>query len=166
MEISILIILLTTIFIIIIIMKMQNRFLNKKFSRLFFQSSKMASQNNLSFSSQLVLQDRILGVDGIHRKLMVVNGNYDYIIIDLDMVKLCTVHKEYQTIDAGALNKKTLDQYLRTISIQFRLFNGEMIDLPFYEKGSSPIFLVRECEARARDWEAMLNKLIRKEKRA
>lgn len=161
-----LIIIFTIIFIIIIIMKMQNRFLYKKLSRLFNQSSEMASRNDLRFSSQLVLNDMVLSVDGIHRKLLVVKEDAAYRIIDLNLVRLCTVHKEYFTIQAGALDNHTIEHYLKTISIQLSFYTGEVMSLPFYEKGIDHLHQAFECEAKARDWESMLNKLILKEKRA
>jgi hypothetical protein len=169
MEIILPVSVIITILVIIIIGKMKNRFVHKRLSSILFQSSEIASRNNLSFSSQLFLHKMILGVDGVNRKLVIIkdkNGLADCNTIDLNLIKECTVHKEYQKIEAGALKKNSLDQYLQKICLHLILSDGLMISLPFYEKGINFIDEMHTCEIRARDWESMLNKMRASQKRA
>lgn len=169
MEIILPVSVIISILIIVIILEMKNRFVHKRLSSILFQSSEIASRNNLSFSSQLFLRDMILGVDGVNRKLVVIkdiNGLADCKTIDLNLIKECTIHKEYQKIEAGALRKSSLDQYLQTISLNLILSDGLLISLPFYEKGRNSLAEMHTCEVRARDWESMLNKMRARQKRA
>src|SRR5690348_8572319 len=59
--------------------------------------SRTGSNHNLWFSSQEVLKDRAIGLDGIHRKILVLkridNLSFESFVIDLNEVKSCSVKK-------------------------------------------------------------------------
>ena len=154
--------LVLTIPVILIINKMKDRFFNKRLSGILYQSSEIATRFNLSFSSQVVLHDMVLGVDGVNRKIMIIkeiNGNADCKTIDLNLVKECMVHKEYENIEAGGLRKRDLVKYLKSISLNLVMASGNNVILPFYEMKKNNPAELQTCESRARDWESMLNKL-------
>jgi hypothetical protein len=111
----------------------------------------------------------VLGIDGIHRKLMMireVEGVTNFNIIDLDKITACYVHKEYQSIRAGALQNGSPNQYIRSVTLDLRIAGGTTVSLPFYEKDKDKPDEIHICEARARDWESMLNKMLVKRARA
>ena len=60
--------------------------LKKKKEKLFVFFSKLGSLYNLSFTGQEILRDKIIGLDGPRRKLLIVEeslNKYNSIIIDL-----------------------------------------------------------------------------------
>src|SRR5688572_15493838 len=94
----------------------------KIMSRILDHFSKVGSDYNLSFSSQEILQDCVFGLDGLHRKILIIitqNEQYTTNVIDLEEVSSCSVKKTFSPINAGDLKKKNLEQHLQTIVLQF-----------------------------------------------
>src|SRR6478609_9135493 len=115
---------------------MHNQDLKKKRQKLHFCLSKLGSQHGLSFTSQEELLNKTIALDGLQRKLLIIeenNARYDWNIIDLDEVENCSVKKVYDSIDAGGLKTKWVEAYLRTIVLQFNFNNDKpSFDLIFY----------------------------------
>src|SRR5689334_14991363 len=104
-----------------------NQYLNKSIKGL-QNISGLTRKYKLYFSKYDVLDSKIIGLDRLKRKLLFVKqkGTKTYgCIIDLKEVKACTVRKIYSSIEAGGLKKRTLEEYLHTISLCFRYKNGE-----------------------------------------
>jgi hypothetical protein len=161
-----LIILFGVIGISTIFIYMHNQHLKKKKEKLLFCLNKIGSQHALSFSSQEELLDIVIGLDGLQRKLLIVeenNGRYDWNIIDLEEVENCAVKKVYDSIDAGGLKRKLVEEYLRTIVLQFNFKNGKPpFDITFYKNIINNIHEMSELENRARKWQEMLSKMLTK----
>jgi hypothetical protein len=84
-----------------------------KKERIFRQLSKEGAANNLTFCSQEMLQDKVMGFDGLHRKIMILEknkGSYHSSIISLDEVQHC----ELVTAD-GAFDPVTCKNFSRKI---------------------------------------------------
>ncbi|MGN6164304.1 MAG: hypothetical protein ACTHOF_07175 [Flavisolibacter sp.] len=143
------------------------RHAQKKTGKLLSISSQTGSKYNLSFSSQEILKNRIIGLDGISRKLLVIEhdtAENDYSIIDLQDVKSCSVKKKYITVNMGDEKSKRMEEFLSTIVLQFNFKNGkEPFVLPFYESISNHVYEMKELEDKAKDWEAMLQKMLSNE---
>jgi hypothetical protein len=123
--------------------------------------SQLGTENNLSFSSQEVLKDCIVGLDGIRRKILVVtreDGFFGSFIIDLNQVKNCTVKKIYGTIKASDLKSRKLDQFLEKIILHFDL-NKTAVEIVFYRHFVNHIYEVPELEQKAKHWETILSKM-------
>ena len=147
-----------------ILIYMHNRDLKNKKEKLVFCLSKIGSQRRLCFTSQEELRNTAIGLDGLQRKLLIAeenNGRYDWSIIDLEEVENCSVKKVYDSIDAGGLKRKWVEEYLRTIVLQFNFKNNKAsFDLAFYENTVNNIYEMPELEEKARKWQAILSKMV------
>ena len=146
---------------------MSNLEIKKRMHKMLVTFSELGTQYNLSFTSQEVLKHRIIGLDGLNRKLLVlseIKGKYDWDIIELNEVKSCAVKMTYSMIIAGGLERKKLADYLENIALEFEFKNGKpSISLPFYSAALNPIFEMGELEEKAKGWETMLSKLLVKQ---
>ncbi len=111
---------------------------NSKFNKIRYSLlSKLGSVFNLSFSSQEMLEEKIFGVDGIQRKVLVVeekNGLNSSYIIELDKVKSISVKSVYASNMPDKLRTKRLQEFLKTMHLQFEFDDGrEAIALSFFE---------------------------------
>ena len=147
-----------------------NKHKNKAMSHLLNKISEVGTKHELSFSSHEILKDSIVGVDGIHRKILFVKKlnfeTYEHYLIDLDEVKSCSVKKTYGSIKAGETNGKNLEQYLQNIFLHFE-FNGSKpaFDISFYDHTENNIYQIKEMEFKARHWEIFLTKMLTRSKR-
>ena len=124
--------------------------------------SQIGTENNLSFSSQEMLNDSLLGLDGMKRKILVVkkvNDNYESMVIDLRDVKSCSVKKKYGTIKADDLKNNKLEKYLEEIVLHFDLNNKPSAEISFYNDVENNVYQTMELEQKARHWEAILSKM-------
>lgn len=129
----------------------------------YWQLSELGSKFSLSFSSHEVLGNRIMGLDGIKKKLLVLEQtdgqNHSY-IIDLDEAKAISVKKIYRSIKAGELKKRGIEEFLQTIQLQFEFGNGkEDIVLPFYESKIDNIYDLPGLERKIKNWQMILSKI-------
>jgi len=125
--------------------------------------SKLGSAFNLSFSSHDILSNKIIGLDGIKRKLLVAEKNNELArpyIIELANVNAITVKKIYNSIKAGELKARPIDEFLESIILQFEYGNEkDSIVLPFYERKINEIHDLPSLERKARIWQLILSKL-------
>lgn len=141
--------------------KKQKRNAMNELLRAFHQKG---AEYKLSFSSQEILKDTILGLDGMHRKLLVleraIDKTFSSCVIDLNGVQTCSVKKEYGTINSGELNVKNPEQYLKTISLHFVLYNKPAVEIVFYNFIREHVHEIAERENKAKHWETILSKLL------
>jgi hypothetical protein len=124
--------------------------------------SLLGAQNGLSFSAQEILNNCVLGLDGVHRKILVVTREDDYygsFIINLNEVRNCTVKKIYGTIRANDLKDHKLEQYLEKIVLHFDLHERPSVEIVFYKNFENHIYETQELEQKAKHWEAILSKM-------
>ena len=147
-------------FFLIRINNKQNREAMKKLLNHF---SQCGTASGLVFSSQEVLKESIFGVDGIQRKVLVVNreeGQFSSFIIDLRQVKNCSVKKIYGTIQAGELNGNKLDHFLEKIVLQFESEHSGAIEISFYKNSSDHVFETMDMEKKAKEWQVIFSKML------
>jgi hypothetical protein len=122
------------------------------------------SEHNLTFSGQEILSESILGLDGMNRKVLVLDktaeNGFNSFVIDLNEVKSCSVKKAYGTINGGDLKAKMMEQYLQTITLHFVLYDKPPADVVFYNHIGNHIYQIAELESKAKHWEALLSKVI------
>jgi hypothetical protein len=126
--------------------------------------SRLGSCHNLSFTSQEILADRILGFDGLNKKLLVLEkraGHYDWFTINMEDVESCTVMSVYHWDKVSERTQKRLDERVSKIALVF-CFKKEArpIELPFYTSETNELCELRMLEAKARGWESFLTKLL------
>lgn len=124
----------------------------------------LAKKCNLNFSKSELVGEKLIGLDVLKKRLFFLKQKQHIAsccIIDLHEVKTCSVRKVYNHIEAGALKKRRLEEYLNTICLYFSFKNGRRaIALPFYETHADPIQNIPELEAKANDWRKVVSKLL------
>lgn len=141
-------------------MKNKNLKFNKvKYSLL----SKLGSLFNLTFSSHELLDGKIFGVDGIKRKILVVEENkwsHSSYIIDLDEVKAISMKTVYNSIKPNELRIRRLEEFLKTIHLQFEFKDGrDAIALPFFEHKRNNIADLPVLERKTKGWKMIFSKM-------
>lgn len=126
--------------------------------------SKLGTLYNLSFSSQEVLGNVILGLDGIHRKILILEvsdwllNNY---LIDLNEVKHCTVKKYYGTIKSGELKISDMESFLENICLHFEFQDEkESKEVVFYNHSTNDSYQLPVLEQKAFHWKEILEKML------
>jgi hypothetical protein len=148
--------------IFLFLITIHNNHKRKTMNSILKHFSQLGTENNLSFSSQEVLNHSILGLDGVNRKILVVtkeDEEYSSFIIDLNKVKNCTVKKVYGTIKSGDLKNNKLEQYLEKMVLHFELHGNLPVEIDFYKNSINHIFETKELENKARHWESILSKM-------
>lgn len=139
-------------------------------NRLLFAFHKAGSEHNLTFSSQEMLNDSIIGLDGVHRKLLVLertaHGVFNSFVIDLNEVKSCLVKKAYGTTGGSSQEGARPEQYLQSISLHFTLADDPPADVFFYKHFENNIYQMAELESKAKHWEDILKKMFAPMKKA
>jgi hypothetical protein len=132
--------------------------------KVFLKLSELGSRLNLSFSSHVLLIDKVIALDGIKRKLLVAKVADDLespYTIELNQVKEISLRKTYSNIKPGELNKKKFNEFLETILLQFEYKDqGKKVGLPFYESDKHGIQNLDKLERNARVWQMILSKMI------
>ncbi len=141
---------------------MKNR--NSKFNKIKYSLlSKLGSMCNLNFSSHELLDEKIFGVDGIKRKILVLeekNGSSSSYIIELDKVKSISVKTVYDSIKPNDLTNKSLEEFLKTMHLQFEFTDGrDTIALPFFENKKNNIEDLAVVARRTNNWKMILSKM-------
>jgi hypothetical protein len=129
--------------------------------------SELGSRHQLKISSQEMLKKCVIGLDGIHRKIVVLQEmdetNFNTSVIDLADVKACCVKEHYGTIRSGELKARKLASYLEQVVLHLELNNGKApVEIPFYQNLDNHESEAPELEQKARHWEAVLSKLLQK----
>ncbi len=136
----------------------------KKKEKLFFRLSQEGTANNLVFCSQEILNDKVIGIDGIHRKIMIlekIKKAYNCSIISLDEVQNCELIKNCGSLNVDNIKKFGIENNLHAIELQFEFKNhAQPASIIFYD---SLINSKREFEflkAKAEYWSVMFSKML------
>lgn len=137
----------------------------KDMNQFLIRFSELGILYNLTFSSQEIMQYAAIGLDGIHRMLLVLTGNNESTafnqLVNLRDVKTCYVKKEYGTIKAGIKQNK-LAEYLKKISLCFELKWGkDPVEVVFYHEVTGGVNQIKAMEEKAKYWEAILSKMLK-----
>jgi hypothetical protein len=126
---------------------------NNKTEALFLHLSKEGSANNLVFCSQEILGDKVMGIDGIHRKVMIlekIDRKYKASIWCLDEVKSCELKKSF-----------SLSKNLNKIELQFGFKNNSTpASVTFYDQFVNSKREIVLLKAKAEYWKIMLSKML------
>jgi len=128
--------------------------------------SELGTANNLAFSSQELLHNRIIGLDGIKRTLLI----FDYrtkkgncLLINLEDVESCKVKEIYQPMSNNNAGNRMTETYLEKIVLEFARKHSESVELPFYEFNKNHIMKTRALGKKAKHWETILSKMINRD---
>jgi hypothetical protein len=145
-----------------ILISIHNKHKRKDMNELLKYFSQAGIENKLSFSSQEVLSNCVLGLDGIHRKILVVTkgeSGFKSLVIDMNEVKNCSVKKVFGTIRADDLKDNKLEQYLEKITLQFDIEGKPSVEIAFYRNSENHVYEMLELEQKAGHWESILSKM-------
>ncbi|OJW58419.1 MAG: hypothetical protein BGO55_24305 [Sphingobacteriales bacterium 50-39] len=130
----------------------------------FFKTAGIA--HNLSFTGQEILRDKVIGLDGPKRRLLIVEENPDEYatrVIYLDEVSACKMKKTYAAINSHEYRKNRPEEYLKSIALEFEFERGKIPAMVnFYKNSINSIYEIPELEARARHWATTLSKMLPK----
>jgi hypothetical protein len=119
--------------------------------------------HNLSFTGQEVLQDKVLGLDGPNRKLLITEEQaeeYKTRVIDLREIAACTVKKVYGAINSREYKRNKPEEFLKSIALEFEFTTGGApMAVHFYRNTINSIYEIPELEGRAKNWAKMLSNL-------
>ena len=150
--------------ICLILVSINNKHRQKKASELLNHFSKLGTENKLSFSSQEILENCIIGLDGIRRKLLILKkidtDDYDPIFLDLNEVKKCSKKNIYTRVNIGTNKKERFENHLDKIVLDFDFIdNRQPVQILFFEPITNHIFAMSELEQKAKKWETILSQI-------
>jgi hypothetical protein len=151
-----------TIIIPWIFIARHNKSVKKQQSENFRRFSEAGSQRHLSFSRQEIIQNKILGFDGIQQALMIfeMENEYDITCIAVKELAHCSIEKEYYTTGETAADKEKI---LKEIKLVFSFLNKrEPVNILFYSNNNDSIYLMADMEAKAQEWQSAISRLIPK----
>jgi hypothetical protein len=130
----------------------------------YLEVSELGSRYNLSFSSQLVLGDKLIALDGVRKCLLVIQTDKEVsqpTLIDLNKVSAVTVRKNYGRINQGELKNRAIDEFLERVDLHF-LFrnNSESLVLPFYDSERDDEKDRGKLARNAKNWQMILSKMV------
>ena len=136
----------------------------RKKNKLCLRLSKEGASKGLIFCSQEVLADTVIGIDGIHRKILVVERKahrYHCTIISLEEVHHCQLLS-----NEGLIRRKnfsTLSAYLKSIVLELRFeFNNshETASIIFAKGLNTSKRELELLRAKAEFWSVMFSKML------
>jgi hypothetical protein len=137
--------------------------IRRKKENLFLRLSLQGTQNNLTFCSQEILQNKVIGIDGIHRKIMIVEKikkNYNYSVISLDEVQNCELVTT-SGVFPNDIKKTEKDNTTQAVELLFEFKDhARPASIIFYNglvNSKKEFFLLK---AKAAYWNVMLSKLL------
>jgi len=132
--------------------------------RRYLRLSELDTRFNLRFSSHITVGDKLIGLDGIKKQLLVADvdgepeGAY---VIDLNEVDSISLKKSYGNIMAGELRRKRFEEFLNYIHLRFRYKDhNKVVVLPFYEREKDPMSKPSKVEVFSKKWQTILSKII------
>ena len=126
--------------------------------------SEYGSKLNLSFTSHLILGNRIAGLDGIRKCLLVLDMGDDgerVCFIDLNDIATVTLSKSYGSINREELVHKGIQDFLEKVQLKFKFKDkNETIVLPFYDATTDEKTNRARLEKNAASWQKLLSKML------
>ena len=146
------------------LVSINNKQRKKTSTELLNHFSKLGTGNNLSFSSQEILENCIIGLDGIQRKLLILKkidkDEYDSILLDLNEVKNCSKRNIYTRINIGTSKKEKFENHIEKIVLDFDFIdNRQPVQILFFEPITNHVFAMSELEQKAKKWETILSQI-------
>lgn len=123
--------------------------------------NKTGESYGLSFSSQEILRNKIIGLDGINRKFVVVNENEKSRVINLDDIKKCSMEKHLESYSRTDEKSSGYEMFVKTISLKFEFkMKKDSETVIFYDILLNPSVEEKLMESKAKDWETILSKML------
>ncbi len=131
---------------------------------LFRNLGRQGADNNLTFCSQEILQNKVIGIDGIHRKIMILEkkkDGYYSSIISLDEVHDCQLVTRSGSLNSSNFEKLSSLNRPATLELQFDFNNHAQ---PVFITFSNGIINSKRefafLKAKAEFWCTMFSKML------
>ena len=129
-----------------------------------FRISDIAKAQRLTFSKILQVGTYIIAIDAIRKKLLYFKNKEHTktcVVIDLTHVAACSTLKEYNPIAAGALGKRKLSDFLKSVHmiLRFKKQQGS-VSIPLYEPSAEQFKELEELEQHVKSFEITISKLL------
>ena len=126
--------------------------------------TKIAKAKSLTFSSVSKIGSYIIAIDNIRKKLLYFKNKShtkSCVMIDLNQLSACSIRKQYNSIEAGALNQTRLSVFLKNIYMVLR-FNKQHrpVSIPLYETSTDNNINVEDIERQANMCAIVISKLL------
>jgi len=139
----------------------------KKKERLFIRLSREGAANNLTFCSQEILQNKVIGIDGIHRKIMIleqIKNSYNCSIICLDEVQHCELVTNTGALNTDNLRRFDIEKNQAAIELQFEFKNhAQPASIIFYDGLLHSKKELALLKAKAEYWSVMFSKMLNRQ---
>jgi hypothetical protein len=125
--------------------------------------SEYGSKFNLSFSSYLELGNKVIALDGLKKILLVFKTNQEItkpFIIELSKVSAVTVKKCVSSIGSKQLKEKGIEEFLKSIDLEFKYGRNETIIISFYDCKTDNISDLPKLDKNAKNWQIILSKMV------
>jgi hypothetical protein len=155
-------ILAVTIILPCIFIARHKRIIKKQQRENFHRFSTAGTEKQLSFSRQEIIQNKIIGFDGIQQVLMIaeLDNDYDIICIAVKDLSACSIDKAYTITGETATGKEKI---LKEINLVFHFHdNRDPVHVLFYNNNNDSIYLMADMETKAKEWQAAISRLIPK----
>ena len=152
-----------TIGMVLFLFYINKKSIQKRNKAVFKTFSEKGAGMGVSFSSQEMLKDTIIGLDRLHQRLLIFDHLKTQSVTSLLLseVKECVLTKEYQHINFGSEKQSDLEKTLRAIVLKFSFKNKpDHFELSFYDNMHYSIYEMTGMEQKARRWESLLCKLM------
>jgi hypothetical protein len=139
----------------------------KEKEKLYLRLSQEGTANDLIFCSQEIFQDKVIGFDGIHRKIMMLEkseNEYNCSVIALDEVQNCELITDCGDHQEANKNSRGQAKDLQEIELRFEFKNhAQPASIIFYNniKNSKRELLL--LQAKAEYWSQMFSKMLTRE---
>lgn len=126
--------------------------------------SHLGSNNDLSFSGQEVLNESVIGFDGLKKKLLVLENSdrlHQWYTINLEEVSSCVVQKTYKVPAGPPGPYPVISGYVDRVELLFHCRNSTRPRaVAFYSAECNEAAELPALEARAHSWQRFLSKLL------
>jgi hypothetical protein len=151
--------------ICLVLVSMNNKHRKKTSAELLDHFSQAGTRNYLSFSSQEILENCIIGLDGIQRKLLILKridkDGHDSLLLDLNEVKTCAKKKILRRVNMGTDKKERFENHVDKIVLELEFTDSRQpVQILFFEPITNHVFAMLELEQKAEKWERILSQII------
>jgi len=152
------------IFLLVLISKRSEK---KRQHEIFMKLSDAGSRLGLSFTSQEILGENILALDGLNRKLVLLEpagDDYTTSVLALEEVKACKLKTDHINMMHADNKQGRTELFLNSILLQFEFKeNRSPFEVKFYDANVHSIYQLPDLRVKAADWDVMISKLIFKQ---
>ncbi|MEO6221499.1 MAG: hypothetical protein ABIO81_13785 [Ginsengibacter sp.] len=138
--------------------------IQKKKENLCLHLNLEGAAHNLIFCSQEILQDKIIGIDGIHRKIMIlekIKKKHHCYIISLDEVQNCELITSGGYLNAVNLKRFGIEENPDAVELQFDFKNyAQPVSIMFYDSLVNSKKELEFLRAKAEYWRVMFSKML------